>query len=1053
MILVLLAVLGALAFTITGGAATFVQSNHINFRLEGCKNDGTITFPSSGPFVCPDTAYTTGNLGKGWNELDLVPHRLTTQAGTQAGTTTSYNVVIAADYFNGGTKFGYDIISAPVVNAAKSDSSCSVTATAQAISVAGVTGGAQQTIYRTLSIDQDPGTTCVFDYYQRLALGAHNFSGSSLQSYMFEKDDFSTGKRTLSIPVNEIAPQELSKDMTATQGSDHVWTIKKEPSAAHVDFTNTCDPNASLSAPVTIKVTWEKLPADPTGPITVVTHVYATNPAARVVTLSLTDDIRSGTTVLDTATVGPTDLPANSVTLVLTHTTTVPSGTTSLNDIATGTYTDKVTNIPIPGSTTATASATVQLSGLEGNPTATIDDVESISGSGLSYSADSFTGASGAFDPAYVPGTATTGDVGWMSDTQDDGDSVTFSKTIYATSASSGSGELDDTATLTGSDGFSASADADITISTDAKVKLTIKKTIPNVLTGSETQSFTFHVFDSSDNEVATPTLNFAAGDTEKSTTIGNLAPDTYTVKEDTASGWNPADDQDVDLNLPTCSGEADFDNNLGPADAKAVKVTNPAGSEAGWSMTLNGPGTPAGGETVVTDANGDAPFATSLQEGSYTISETGKSGWDQTGTSGDCSFTVNFPADAGRHFVCTITNTQRGHIIVKKLTNPAGSSQSFEFDPSYSATNFFLTDTQTSDSGALIPGTYSVAEVNIASGWDLTSSSCSDGSAVSAISLQAGETVTCTFNNRQRGKVKVIKTVSGAAPTGTQSFTFQLRQGATTISSGTTLESLTANAGNGGIITFTTLLVPGSTYQLCEIVMPGWSTTLGTFVPDSFIPPDGVAPNPNVDNSILCINFTVTAGQTKEFAVDNTPPPGGRALTIGFWKNWASCTTSSSSKKPVLDQTLAKADVIPDGQGKPGIVVSASSGTYSLFGVTYYLVLHGSTSTPNSAPDCAKAVNLLNKATVTGAKKSASDPLFNMTAQLVGAELNYAAGAGKNGSTTTNITSAVRLNGKYGFNGNTYSPKLTSADATKANCLATQLDNYNNDRAVSTCP
>jgi hypothetical protein len=323
----------------------------------------------------------------------------------------------------------------------------------------------------------------------------------------------------------------------------------------------------------------------------------------------------------------------------------------------------------------------------------------------------------------------------------------------------------------------------------------------------------------------------------------------------------------------------------------------------------------------------------------------------------------------------------------------------------------------------------------------------------VTAISLQAGETVTCTFNNRQRGKVKVIKTVNGGALTGSQAFTFQLRQGATTVSSGTTLESGIANVANGGVINFATLLVPGTAYQLCEIVMPGWSSTLGTFVPDSFMPPDGVAPNPAVDNSILCINFTVTAGQTKTYNVDNTPPPGGRALTIGFWKNWASCTSSALKKVNALDQALAAASVIPDGQNKPGIVVSSSSGIYDLFGATYYLVLHGSTATPNTAPDCAAAVKLLNKTTIAAnPKKMASDPLFNMTAQLVGAELNYAAGAGKNGATTTNITSAVRLNGTYAFDGLTHG-NLSAAATTKANCLATQLDNYNNDRPVSVCP
>ena len=33
-------------------------------------------------------------------------------------------------------------------------------------------------------------------------------------------------------------------------------------------------------------------------------------------------------------------------------------------------------------------------------------------------------------------------------------------------------------------------------------------------------------------------------------------------------------------------------------------------------------------------------------------------------------------------------TVSQRGHIIVDKVTDPAGSTQSFEFDPSYGLTS-----------------------------------------------------------------------------------------------------------------------------------------------------------------------------------------------------------------------------------------------------------------------------------------------------------------------------------------------------------------------------
>ena len=298
-------------------------------------------------------------------------------------------------------------------------------------------------------------------------------------------------------------------------------------------------------------------------------------------------------------------------------------------------------------------------------------------------------------------------------------------------------------------------------------------------------------------------------------------------------------------------------------------------------------------------------------------------------------------------------------------------------------------------------------------------------------------------------GKAKVVKTVSGQPPAAGQTFTFQLRQGASTTQIGTILEQKNTDAS--GNISFNTSLVPGQTYQLCEIVMPGWLTDLGTFVPNSFIPPDGVAPNPNVDNSILCVNFSVASGQTKVFTVDNTPPPGGRALTIGFWKNWASCANSNGKQAPVLDQTLAIASTSPN----IGLVVSAQTmgSGWPIFGPTYYLILMGNPANPNLAPDCSRAVNLLNKSTATTGKKMASDPLFNMTAQLIGAQLNYFAGAGKNGATTTNIASAVLLDGKYKFNGDTYTPKLTAADASKANCLQTQLNNYNNDLPVSTCP
>jgi uncharacterized repeat protein (TIGR01451 family) len=309
------------------------------------------------------------------------------------------------------------------------------------------------------------------------------------------------------------------------------------------------------------------------------------------------------------------------------------------------------------------------------------------------------------------------------------------------------------------------------------------------------------------------------------------------------------------------------------------------------------------------------------------------------------------------------------------------------------------------------------------------------------------------------KGKAKVGKTVSGQPPATGQSFTFELRQGASTVSQGTVLESKNTDAS--GNICFSTQLIPGQTYQICEWVFPGWNTNLAgdgpLFVPESIIPP--ALPNPNVNNLTVCANFTVTSGQTRTFNVENSPPPGGRALTIGFWKNGASCANSNGKgQKPMLDLALAFAS--QQTTNPPGglVVFSQNPGSaWPNYAAAFYLVLKGNPLSTDknilAAPDCAKAVNLLNKSTTDGRKKMSSDPLFNMTAQLIAAQLNRFTGAGISGMTITNIDKAVLLNGKYVFNGLTYSPQLTAADATKANCLGTQLDNYNNGRPVSACP
>jgi len=127
------------------------------------------------------------------------------------------------------------------------------------------------------------------------------------------------------------------------------------------------------------------------------------------------------------------------------------------------------------------------------------------------------------------------------------------------------------------------------------------------------------------------------------------------------------------------------------------------------------------------------------------------------------------------------------------------------------------------------------------------------------------------------------------------------------------------------------------------------------------------------------------------------------------------------------LDLTLA-AMPIASGQTTHGV----------LFGVLY-------------VDTCDEAVRLLNKSTVDkAAKKMASDPAYNLAAQLMAVELNLQGGAGACGGLLTYRQMSQTLLAKYAFNGtSSYTSggsKMSAADQALANLLASKLDDWNNN-------
>ena len=458
-------------------------ADSVSYTLEGCNLDHGGTFDEN-TITCSDSAYTTGNLGKAWEELDLVPLRITLDAAANAPSTQTYSFIVAGDFKNGaGTATGWDAIdSTPTLNTSLSDAACNpISFGTQTVTPSGAgVGGADQTIYKVATVTQQAGTYCVYDYWMRLSLGAHLFSGSSLQANLWNEQLTSggIGQKRIQLPVGELTPPSLSKTMTASATQDNIWTLQKSASPTSINFGNVCGPNFDPTLPLAITVSWVKTPGT-AGAITVVTDIYATNVAHRALTVTVTDVLKSGTTVIDTDVLPAVVVPAETQNFLIAHTTEiVPAGTTNLNDSATGTITDTLTGIAVPGTIgPATASATPTVTGI--NTTADISDSESITGTGLTFSVA--TPSVGAFTGGYVAGTATVGPVGWAVDDVSASGSVTFNKTvILAAGTFATSGTLTDTANLLGSDGATASAGPlNVNIISSAAGTLTVTKTIP----------------------------------------------------------------------------------------------------------------------------------------------------------------------------------------------------------------------------------------------------------------------------------------------------------------------------------------------------------------------------------------------------------------------------------------------------------------------------------------------------------------------------------------------------------------------------------------------
>jgi hypothetical protein len=168
-------------------------------------------------------------------------------------------------------------------------------------------------------------------------------------------------------------------------------------------------------------------------------------------------------------------------------------------------------------------------------------------------------------------------------------------------------------------------------------------------------------------------------------------------------------------------------------------------------------------------------------------------------------------------------------------------------------------------------------------------------------------------------------------------------------------------------------------------------------------------------------IQFDLAAGQTLAFTIDDQHPQGGQR-TIGYWKNWNSCSHDGAfvARAAKTGNTLLDA-FLP-------IVLVPDPTPLNL------LDYNGFTVTT-----CAQAIDILG----TPAGKYAEHQL---AAQLLAAMANVAAGAGC-GSINTTIAHAQALLASISWNGSSSTKIVDSKYPTRADFLSTAsiLDTFNN--------
>jgi uncharacterized repeat protein (TIGR01451 family) len=352
-----------------------------------------------------------------------------------------------------------------------------------------------------------------------------------------------------------------------------------------------------------------------------------------------------------------------------------------------------------------------------------------------------------------------------------------------------------------------------------------------------------------------------------------------------TASGWvctgtGTQNDSDTVTLANGQSATCTITNDDMPGTLTVIKdvVNNNGGGMEADDFTMNVTGTDVSDDSF---PGSEIGTVITLDAGSYSVSETGPSGYAQSNSTG-CSGTIA----NGESKTCTITNDdiEPGLTLVKIVVNDNnGSADADDFQAMIDEDEVPWNEAQN-----LIAGTYALSETNIP-GYTASSWGCVGGSLDgNDVTIGVGDSVVCTItNDDQPGTLIVKKTIVGSNDT-PDDFSFVVDDNDAI--------AFEADGQNN-------MIVDAGTYSVTEVTATGYQTTYDNC--DDVVVANGGSATCTItntrDSADLDIDKTVndiTANEGQEvtytIVVDNEGPDD--AVNVSVSDALPSCLTYVSS-------------------------------------------------------------------------------------------------------------------------------------------------------------